>query len=181
MFLNVKWFQLYFCSMGTQKQLRDDSRITVQYNLIVPSPWRRFMKRSFALGRLQLQDVGAEKWHLFVFQGADSCTGRVAVPEQSQVAGDVRCGHAHCHGESCTLRSASDALIFRIPYTKLSTVSSRAFSFFAAVSWNTLPLSLRETPTLDTVKRNLKTHLFQQQASTLTNTLCLCFLYMMVQ
>ena len=29
-------------------------------------------------------------------------------------------------------------------------------------SWNTLPLSLCEIPTWDTLKQNLKTHLFQQ-------------------
>ena len=81
---------------------------------------------------------------------------------------------------SRTLRSASDILTLRIPRIKLSTVGSRTFSSSAAVSWNTRPLSLREIPTLDTFKRNLKTHLLQQSAFTLTRTLSHCFLYRIV-
>ena len=59
---------------------------------------------------------------------------------------------------SCTLRSASDTLSLQIPRTRLSTVGSCAFSVFGPSAWNDLPL--RQKPSLDSFKCNLKTFLF---------------------
>ena len=61
-----------------------------------------------------------------------------------------------------TLRSSSDTLSLRIPRTKLSSAGSRSFSVSGPVIWNSLPLSLRQTSTLNSFKRNLKTFLFTQ-------------------
>ena len=61
---------------------------------------------------------------------------------------------------SRTLRSASDTLSLQIPRTRLSTVGSRAFSVFGPSTWNDLPLPLRQKPSLDSFKCNLKTFLF---------------------
>ena len=63
---------------------------------------------------------------------------------------------------SRTLRSASDPLVLRIPRTKLSTFGSRSFSAYGPSLWNTLPLSIRQKPSLSSFKSALKTHLFQQ-------------------
>ena len=63
---------------------------------------------------------------------------------------------------SRTLRSASDPLLLRIPRTKLSTFGSRSFSAYGPFLWNTLPLSIRQKPSLSSFKSALKTHLFQQ-------------------
>ena len=61
---------------------------------------------------------------------------------------------------SRTLRSSSDTLSLQVPRTRLSTVGSRAFSVFGPSTWNDLPLPLRQKPSLDSFKRNLKTFLF---------------------
>ena len=58
---------------------------------------------------------------------------------------------------SCTLRSTSDTLSLQIPRTRLSTVGFHAFSVFGPSTWNDLPLSLRQKPSLDSFKCNLKT------------------------
>ena len=63
---------------------------------------------------------------------------------------------------SRTLRSASDTLSLMIPRTRLSTVGSHAFSVFGPSIWNYLPLPLRQKPSLDSFKSNLKTFFFPQ-------------------
>ena len=60
------------------------------------------------------------------------------------------------------LRSSSDTLSLCIPRTKLLSAGSRSFSVFGPTTWNSLPLSLRQTSTIDSFKRNLKTFLFTQ-------------------
>ena len=73
------------------------------------------------------------------------------------------CGCADVHvlyTPSRTLRSASDALSLQIPRTRLSAVGSRAFSVFCPSTWGDLPLPLRQKPSLDSFKCNLKTFLF---------------------
>ena len=47
-----------------------------------------------------------------------------------------------------------------IPRARLSTVGFRAFSVFGPSTWNDLPLPLRQKPSLDSFKCNLKTVLF---------------------
>ena len=61
---------------------------------------------------------------------------------------------------SRTLRSAADPLTLRIPRSKLSTFGPRAFSVSGPLSWNQLPLSVRQLPTFSSFKTALKTHLF---------------------
>ena len=60
---------------------------------------------------------------------------------------------------SRTLRSSSEKLL-KIPITNLKTAGGRAFCFSASKVWNTLPPSLRNTPTMPLFKSRLKTHLF---------------------
>lgn len=61
-----------------------------------------------------------------------------------------------------SLRSAADPLCLHIPRIKLSTFGSRSFSVSGPSTWNTLPLSLRQKPSLSSFKSALKTHLFRQ-------------------
>ena len=70
------------------------------------------------------------------------------------------CDCLQLYTPSRTLRSASDTLNLQIPCTRLSTVGSRAFSVFGPSTWNDLPLHLRQKPSLDSFKLNLKTFLF---------------------
>ena len=62
---------------------------------------------------------------------------------------------------SRTLRSSSEKLL-KIPRTNLKSAGERAFSSSASKVWNSLPVSLRNTPTLSLFKSRLKTHLFRQ-------------------
>ena len=63
------------------------------------------------------------------------------------------CDCLQLYTPSRTLRSASNALSLQIPRTRLSNV-------FAPFTWNDLPLLLRQKPSLDSFKSNLKTLLF---------------------
>lgn len=67
------------------------------------------------------------------------------------------------YSPSRTLRSTSDTCQLKIPRTNRSTVGLRSFAASGPTSWNKLPLSLRQTPTLSAFKSNLKTHLFSVQ------------------
>jgi len=58
------------------------------------------------------------------------------------------------------LRSASTSRLFAPPI-KLSTVGSRAFPVAAAQAWNCLPEAIVSLSSLQTFRRQLKTHLFQ--------------------
>src|SRR5580692_2895161 len=57
-----------------------------------------------------------------------------------------------------TLRSSTQQLL-KIPAIK-SQIGRRSFSFSAPTVWNSLPLSLRSSPSLDFFLSRLKTHLF---------------------
>ena len=70
------------------------------------------------------------------------------------------CDCLQLYTPSRTLRSASDTLGLQIPRTRLSTVGSHAFSVFGPSTWNDLPLHLRQKPSLDSLRFNLKTFLF---------------------
>ena len=70
------------------------------------------------------------------------------------------CDRFELYTPSRTLRSASDTLSFQILRTRLSTASSRAFSVFGPSTWNDIPLPLRQKPSLDSFKCNIKTFLF---------------------
>ena len=67
------------------------------------------------------------------------------------------CDCLQLYTPSHTLRSASDTLSLQTARTRLSTVGSRAFSVFGPSTWNDLHLALRQKPSLDSFKCNLKT------------------------
>ena len=60
-----------------------------------------------------------------------------------------------------SLRSSSDSTLLAQPRAKLKTSGERSFSFIAPKIWNKLPRNIRESPTLSTFKKNLKTYLFR--------------------
>jgi len=70
------------------------------------------------------------------------------------------CDNISFYTPARTLRSVSDPLSLQIPRYKLSSVGRRSFAVSGPTSWNKLPLSLRQQPTLSAFKTNLKTHLF---------------------
>ena len=49
-----------------------------------------------------------------------------------------------------------------IPKTRLKSYGDRSFSFGAATEWNKLPLEIRNSPSVESFKKQLKTHLFKQ-------------------
>ena len=59
------------------------------------------------------------------------------------------------------LRSSNDLLSLHIDVPR-STYGEHAFSYIAPVHWNTLPLDLRLTSSLDDFKKRLKTYFFRQ-------------------
>ena len=63
---------------------------------------------------------------------------------------------------SRSLRSDSGTLSLQIPRTRLCTVGSRAFSVFGPSTWNDPPLPLRQKPSLDSFRSDLKAFLFLQ-------------------
>ena len=52
--------------------------------------------------------------------------------------------------------------LLKVPTTRLKTYGDRSFQYAAAVEWNTLPLEIRQSPSVSCFKTNLKTHLFNQ-------------------
>ena len=61
---------------------------------------------------------------------------------------------------SRSLRSANE-LKLQVPKTKHTTLGDRAFSCAAANTWNSLPLSIRQSSSYKSFQRKLKTHLFE--------------------
>merc|ERR1712074_432896 len=59
-----------------------------------------------------------------------------------------------------TLRSASESLLCA-PIPNLKTAGERAFNYQASKTWNSLPPELRQSKSLQSIKKNLKTHLFR--------------------
>ena len=78
----------------------------------------------------------------------------------SNAAPDYLTSLLNIYKPSRTLRSASDPLTLQTPRTKLRTFGPRAFSVSGPLSWNKLPLSVRQQPTFSSFKTSLKTHLF---------------------
>jgi len=56
------------------------------------------------------------------------------------------------------LRSSSHNLL-HVPFTT-TAIGRKAFSFAAPTVWNSIPLSIRQSPCIVSFKRHLKTHLF---------------------
>ena len=68
-------------------------------------------------------------------------------------------------------RSSEDPLKLTYP-TKRKEAGDRTFTVASSIEWNKLPLTLRQSPSIETFKKSLKTHLF------LGN--CLIFLFVCV-
>ena len=65
------------------------------------------------------------------------------------------------HIPSRSLRSSSDPSSLTIPRPlRLKTIESRTFSVAGPSSWNDIPPSIRQAPSLSSFKSKLKTHLF---------------------
>ena len=61
------------------------------------------------------------------------------------------------------LRSSSDSTLLSYPNVKpKATLGERAFVFAAPNLWNAVPRFIRESISVDTFKRKLKTHLFKK-------------------
>ena len=60
-----------------------------------------------------------------------------------------------------TLRSASNAaLTYAVPFNKRKTFGDRGFRTAGPTLWNKLPINIRESDTLDSFKKKLKTRYF---------------------
>ena len=62
---------------------------------------------------------------------------------------------------SRTLRS-QDSSLLSVPRFSLDSFGKRSFSVFGPITWNSLPVSLRQLQCFTTFKKQLKTHLFQK-------------------
>ena len=69
----------------------------------------------------------------------------------------------HLYTPSRLLRSSSDTLRLTVPRFKHSTVGRRSFSMQGPSTWNKLPSTRRQTPSLAIFKSGLKSHLFPRQ------------------
>ena len=61
-----------------------------------------------------------------------------------------------------SLRSTTDQSLLVIPRTKCKTFTTRSFSVAAPTLWNNLPKGIRESNSLLSFKRDLKTHLYKE-------------------
>ena len=60
------------------------------------------------------------------------------------------------------LRSSKDTHILNVPFVTKKSCGQRSFSYQGPITWNALPLELRQKSSLSTFKKSLKTHLFRQ-------------------
>ena len=65
---------------------------------------------------------------------------------------------------SYSLRSCSNKLL-QVPRSKLKSYGDRRFSIAGPKLWNSIPTSLRNTDSLNSFKKHLKTYLFHQAFS----------------
>ena len=66
----------------------------------------------------------------------------------------------HLYSPCCSLCSASDTQIFRVPRVCRRTLGERSFQYIGPVNWNSLSFSVRHATSLSSFKSKLKTHLF---------------------
>ena len=59
-------------------------------------------------------------------------------------------------------RASKTGITLHVPHCKKSTFAARAFSVYGPDLWNTLPVNVQESPSLETFKRSLKTELFKR-------------------
>jgi len=58
------------------------------------------------------------------------------------------------------LRSSGDTTALAVPKMRLKTIGEKSFAYFAPKVWNSLPQSIRESSSIESFKRQLKTYLF---------------------
>ena len=63
------------------------------------------------------------------------------------------------HHVQRSLRS-SDQQLLHVPSTRLKTFGDRAFSVYAPRLWNSLPMNIKTSASLDIFKKNVKSYLF---------------------
>ena len=68
--------------------------------------------------------------------------------------------HLNLSKTSRCLRSTSDKTLLFIPKTNLKSFGDRSFEFYGPYVWNSLPRAIRESASLETFKKALKSHLF---------------------
>ena len=68
--------------------------------------------------------------------------------------------HLYSPSPSPSLRSTSDARMFRVPRVCRRTLGERSFQYNGPVIWNSPPFSVRHATSLSSFKPKLKTHLF---------------------
>ena len=66
----------------------------------------------------------------------------------------------HVYTPSRSLRSSSDTRKLKLQHYKRKCHGYRSFSSFGPQLWNSLPYNVRHSPSIDSFKKNLKTHLF---------------------
>lgn len=66
---------------------------------------------------------------------------------------------------SRSLRSSADTKMLKVPRRDKKTQGQRSFSYIGPVTWNSLPLSVRDSDTPTQFKSSLKTHLFRSAFS----------------
>ena len=111
---------------------------------------------------LTLRCLLAPKWFSIRMVGIVMLIGRAVGPTRGRNGGKSVSPRVHflCWPFSVGL-STPLIRFLNIPRSRLSTVGFRAFSVFGLSTWNDLPLLLRQKPSLDTFKSNLRTLLFE--------------------
>jgi len=76
----------------------------------------------------------------------------------------LKCRHTcivHTSGAACLAAYFNHKYInlLHVPFTT-TAIGRKAFSFAAPTVWNSIPLSIRQSPSIGSFKRHLKTHLF---------------------
>ena len=66
------------------------------------------------------------------------------------------------------LRSADDTSLLHVDFTHNVTMGDRAFSVFAPKIWNSIPRELRDAPSLNLFKSQMKTYLFNIEFAHMT-------------
>ncbi|GFR94403.1 reverse transcriptase-like protein [Elysia marginata] len=59
------------------------------------------------------------------------------------------------------LRSSKATKMLKVPRENLKTCDERSFTYIGPVAWNKIPMSVRQSPTLEIFEKRLKTFLFQ--------------------
>ena len=101
---------------------------------------------------LKLKEFGTRQWSI------ERRTRNLKVPSPSYISNLL----SFC-SSSYSLRSCSNKLL-QVPRSKLKSYGDRRFSIAGPKLWNSIPASSRNTDSLDSFKKHLKTFFFFHQA-----------------